>query len=803
MSIEQQIELELGMINRGTERYWKQQSNAVDQGRGEETSYSKRLLPDLVTVMTTALIDKLSPKGAGRSNAAKIHLRTIDPAVACVIALKNILQYITSPVPVQSVALAIGARIEDDLKFTKFQAEESSYYATLIADFKRKNSTDYRYRHRVLTKTMNDREIAWAAWDQPTRLRVGVFMIETCIESTALVDICLKRQGKKTTKIMQPTMQTLAWIEEHMDGMAVLSPDLGPCVAPPRDWVSIYDGGYHTYELAQRVPFIKLHGSDARKALQGTDLSKPMQAANLLQRTAWKVNHGVLDAMQEVYATGNSVALPRREPYEIPEFPYRNVKKEDFTEEQSHAFHRWKKEAAALYTAESERVGKNLQFIRVLRQAREYAGYEQLHFVYQADFRQRLYATSAGLSPQGADFTKSLLQFRDAKQLGEAGWFWLRVHGANTYGHDKVTYAERVAFIDDNRAAILESADNPVSGTFWLDADKPWMFLAFAKEYAAATRASSPHDYRSTLPVGLDGSCNGLQNFSAMLRDAVGGRAVNLIPSATPADIYRTVADVVVDKLRSHDDELAVQWLAFGITRKCTKKPVMTLPYGSTKQTCRESIEDYIHANKTPACPWDTHTEVFKASLFLADLVWDSIGEVVIAAREAMQWLQKASRVLSKQQVPVQWTTPTGFRVFQANKKYTLRAVECQLMGRTALRLKEELPELCSRKQANGIAPNFVHSMDSSHLVLTTLHASTAGISDFAMIHDDFGTHACNIPQLHTSIRVAFVGMYERHDVLQNFKDEIEKSTGLELPELPVKGDLDIRQVLESEFFFG
>jgi DNA-directed RNA polymerase len=288
-----------------------------------------------------------------------------------------------------------------------------------------------------------------------------------------------------------------------------------------------------------------------------------------------------------------------------------------------------------------------------------------------------------------------------------------------------------------------------------------------------------------------------------MLRDSVGGCAVNLIPSDLPADIYQTVATVVLDKLRGHDAELADEWIAFGITRKCTKKPVMTMPYGSTKQTCRESIEDYIHANKDAACVWQSHTEVFKASLFLADLVWDAIGEVVIAAREAMQWLQKASRVCSKAQKPIQWTTPTGFRVFQASKKYTLRSVECQLMGRTALRLKEELPELCSRKQANGIAPNFVHGMDSSHLVLTVIHASTAGIDAFAVVHDDYGTHACDAAQLGKSTRVAFVSMYENFDVLQNFKDEVEKATGLELPELPVKGDLNIRDVLDSDFFFG
>ena len=48
----------------------------------------------------------------------------------------------------------------------------------------------------------------------------------------------------------------------------------------------------------------------------------------------------------------------------------------------------------------------------------------------------------------------------------------------------------------------------------------------------------------------LDGTCNGLQHYSAMLRDPVGGAAVNLRPSDTPADIYQTVADWVTDALQ-------------------------------------------------------------------------------------------------------------------------------------------------------------------------------------------------------------------------------------------------------------
>src|SRR3546814_16441857 len=49
-------------------------------------------------------------------------------------------------------------------------------------------------------------------------------------------------------------------------------------------------------------------------------------------------------------------------------------------------------------------------------------------------------------------------------------------------------------------------------------------------------------DLVSRIPVALDGSCSGLQHFSAMLRDEEGGAAVNLLPAERPQDVYKRVA---------------------------------------------------------------------------------------------------------------------------------------------------------------------------------------------------------------------------------------------------------------------
>lgn len=47
----------------------------------------------------------------------------------------------------------------------------------------------------------------------------------------------------------------------------------------------------------------------------------------------------------------------------------------------------------------------------------------------------------------------------------------------------------------------------------------------------------------------------------------------------------------------SKDKQLANAWLKLEINRKLTKRSVMTLPYGCTRYSCREYIEEYLREN--------------------------------------------------------------------------------------------------------------------------------------------------------------------------------------------------------------
>jgi DNA-directed RNA polymerase len=448
----------------------------------------------------------------------------------------------------------------------------------------------------------------------------------------------------------------------------------------------------------------------------------------------------------------------------------------------------------------------------VLTIAERMAPETALYFPYTLDFRGRIYAQVPFLNPQGHDIAKGLLTFAHGKPIGDgSGPGWLAIHGANVYGFDKASLEERIAWVETHREVILACARDPLGESFWQDADSPWMFLAFCFEWAGYMRDGAA--FVSCLPIALDGSCNGIQHFSAMLRDAVGGAAVNLVPGDKPSDIYATVANLTALKLRLLSSTIggveagwAKLWGDFGIDRKITKRPVMVLPYGGTYMACKDYVEDAV-LERGPA-PIKDRKEFNKATHFLAKQVWSAIGETVIGARECMSWLQSCARLAAKTNLPINWVTPTGLMVQQAYRSTKMQQVKCRLFDKEVkLKLAVETDDIDGSKQVQGIAPNFVHSMDASALVACVNLSVGNGVSSFAMVHDSYGTLAADTDMLGACLRHAFVDMYKENDVLEQFREGIVAMLPPDLKAkvapCPAKGSLDLDQVLKSDFFFA
>lgn len=224
----------------------------------------------------------------------------------------------------------------------------------------------------------------------------------------------------------------------------------------------------------------------------------------------------------------------------------------------------------------------------------------------------------------------------------------------------------------------------------------------------------------------------------------------------------------------------------------------MTLPYGSTRYSCAEFIlKEYLQQGEAPEFAKDEYN---RAANWLSYRVWEAIGNVVIKAREAMEWLQDGCDELTLAGIKeVSWYSPSGFKVRQQYAKSEVIKIETRLIG--GLRIRPSVAtytdEVDKRRHRNGIAPNFVHSCDAAHMHHLINAAEDAGLGHLAFIHDDYGALAPDVEKLQELIRSTFVQMYQEHEPLKALKEQY----GIQA-ELPTKGDLDIARVKDSQYFF-
>jgi DNA-directed RNA polymerase len=63
------------------------------------------------------------------------------------------------------------------------------------------------------------------------------------------------------------------------------------------------------------------------------------------------------------------------------------------------------------------------------------------------------------------------------------------------------------------------------------------------------------------------------------------------------------------------------------------------------------------------------------------------------------------------------------------------------------------------RKQLQAFPPNFIHSLDATHMIMSANACHEAGLT-FSAVHDSFWTHAADIDQMNLILRDAFVRMH-------------------------------------------
>ncbi len=537
---------------------------------------------------------------------------------------------------------------------------------------------------------------------------------------------------------------------------------------------------------------------------RGHEMKPVYDAVNIMQETEWVINKPIYEVILSLINTDSSLGHLPTNPQEI-ELPVKPVDIETNKE----SLVKWKREASLVYKERAKSKSKYIQVRQIIEEARLLLD-RSFFYPYQLDFRGRIYPKPAMLSPQGADYSRALIKFKYGKQMKENNSFDdFAIAGAGLFGEvDKEDIQTRLDWVKERLDTFIGYAKEPLTNTDWAKADKPFCFLAWCFELKDFAETGYDATFITTLPIQSDCSNSGLQHYSAMMRDPIGGKATNLIPSNKPEDVYRIVAQKVIMKLRDKTDPMAKQWLDYGVDRKLCKKPVMCLPYSLTQYSCRQYIQDHVEKEwKEKNKPHNFGRDLFKATNYLTPIVWESINDVIVGAKEIMGFLKKVSRLVASENLPVCWTTPKplNFPVQMMCYKKESKRVKTK-MGDSIIKLsiQSDTDEIDKRKTAQSICPNLIHSLDASCLMLAVIKAKDKGVTNFSLIHDSFGCVAPDVHKLSEAIREAFCEVYEQ-DVLTNWAMEMKQmlsdKNAKKFPHIPERGNLDLSLVKQSIFF--
>lgn len=722
-------------------------------------------------------------------------LMTLVPLpIVSMLTCRCVIDGIAASRTINSLAAQVGRLVEDEYRFRKIRKDNPSWWSKMTKLVARQSGD--LSKTRFIKKSAKLHSMSLPSWSTKDRVALGLVCIELMKQHTGVIEIVNRTNvlGKDVT-LVRGTDEFIAWLEKSHGAAEFMQPVYIPMVVKPVPWDSVWNGGYLGTSFGRR-PLVKVTNKRYLQTLDSGDLSTVFAAVNRIQDTRWQVNGNVLDVLKNAWENGLSIGdLPGRNSMPIPAKPV-DI---DTNEE---ARRQWRKSAARAHFDNDCLRSKRIAVGKTLWLADKY-GQTPMHFPQELDFRGRVYPKPVFLNNQGSDWQRSLLKFADGKPVDDDGMMWLMIHGANMWGLDKVAYNKRIDFIEQNLKAILAVGKDPLSDNFWTNADKPWAFLAFCVELAAI---HADRSYASGLPVHVDGSNNGLQIFSLLLKDPLGATATNCVPLDNPEDIYQRVADLVNMKLAASDRPEDRVWLDFGIDRKTTKRVVMCLPYGLTEYSSREYVRDWYldKARSTGKRAFEVEA-VFNEVGILTKYIWESIREIVVSAVGCMDWLKACARIHVECGQPIRWTSPSGFLVEQGYKKMNRVVVKTSIGS--VLRQHRILVDgehLSMSRNVNAISPNVVHSIDASVLMESVVRAGIRDVNSFSCIHDSFGTVAADMGKMAYAIREVSVEIFSQ-PILKTLQSEMQAylPKGVDLPSPPVAGTLDINQLLKAEYFFA
>ena len=447
------------------------------------------------------------------------------------------------------------------------------------------------------------------------------------------------------------------------------------------------------------------------------------------------------------------------------------------------------------------RWSKRFEFEQCRDKAKRWLG-ETLHFVYTLDSRSRMYSTTSFLHPQGSDFAKALLKFAERRPIDVQTF---AVITANHAGRDKLSFQDRIQWVEDNIEDIINIGLNPLSMQDKLvewEIDKEdksrWQFLACCMEWARYWDEGA-EGFETDLVCALDATCSALQIATVISRDERMAQHVNLVRQEKPGDIYKISGNEMLERMSSIDEinkhlKRPIEEITEGLQsvidhssiRKVAKRPQMVADYSGTMQGMKTM----------------TYTDRFKTGIeditkkdanVVGELLYGVTNDPSRGSTKIKEFLRSGVQY-HEGGAMITWRTRDNFLCFQVADRSKEQSAKGSLGGKKVeltYYLFQDIPN--RQKHQNLICPNITHSIDAT--IVRCIANGMPEDAPLAMVHDSYGTSSDYTHLLLPLVLDAFMWVGDR----EWYEDMVAEMFGVHRP-LPTAGALTDEQIMEANY---
>ena len=813
------------MAEQGSRRAKRNLQRLVEAGRKADATPTRHVIRSVLNEFVIRLMERIE-RGVGlpgKGRLGEVPLRLVIDLLGADAVAYTALQTIFNVVPmlsgehkhckISTVAARIGKRVAEEYHWQLWADQNGVEHSEVTDHWRRENYRQHIQLRQAREIIASDDEIV--KLDTKAMTQIGVTLLDVARETGPFFTDYTRREGNKTYRCLSATTYMQALLERTVEKFEELYTSYMPTLVAPRQWSTehnLYGGGYWSgcvapYGIIKRAKPKELIALEQHHKENRTDpinVGKHVTAMNALQNTQFEANRDVLEAAQ--YVRDNE--LDTNDYPAMRDMPTLNDPADWEVEELRREINR---QRAHVHAHNNKAFGKRFGFLKICSLAVRYP--QAFYLPTKADHRWRMYYVPPFLQPQGQDLARGLLQFHHGEPIASdeaVRSLYLSVAGA--CGHDKGTLEDRIEWVEANKEQLVRFGTNWRSDMDWLwQFDTPWLALRACIELAEFHHIGL--GYSSRLISYVDGKCNGLQNFAGLTLCETTAQAVCLTDDPIPADIYTQIRDAALELAAAiqpdhRDYELAVAVAQHGIPRAWSKNVCMVLPYSGTRWATNDHIHNAIHADLKDGqlAPFP---DVKRYARFVNNLIWDALEGTLSRPVEVQQWLRKIAGIAVETNTPLSWTTPTGAPVKQAewhSEPYRIKtAFNGSIFSPT---LRRETDQLARTRMKNSISPNLIHSLDASILTQAIINGleQQDPIKSWVAIHDSFGVHVnARAALLAPSgpLKSAFVDTYSTNllaDLAERFAQQLP---GADIPEPPTRGNFDLNEVRNSDYFFS